>query len=56
MALGFMLVFLLLLLLRMRTALNEKRARAWSLYRRSAARGEDSAPPLPDAPGIAVKP
>jgi heme exporter protein C len=54
MAVGFMLLFLWLLLLRMRTALNEKRARALSLYRPSAARGDSASLP-PDAPGIAVK-
>src|SRR5271170_2463079 len=42
MAAGFALLFLWLLLLRMRTALNEKRARALSLFGQSAASGKDS--------------
>ncbi len=49
MALGFALLFLWLLLLRMRTALNERKARALSLYGQPAARGEDSDAPLPAA-------
>ncbi len=43
MAVGFALLFVWLLLLRMRTALNERKARALSLYGQPAARGEDSA-------------
>ena len=49
MAAGFGLLFGWLLLLRMRTALNEKKARALRLHGQPAARGEDSAKPLPAA-------
>jgi heme exporter protein C len=49
MAVGFALLFVWLLLLRMRTALNEKKARALSLYGQPAARGEDSSAALPAA-------
>jgi len=55
MALGFALLFLWLLLLRMRTALNEMKARALSLYGEPAALGKDSAAPLADAASLAVK-
>lgn len=52
---GFALLFGWLLLLRMRTALNERKARALSLYGPSAARGQDSDAPLPaPAPGVAT--
>jgi heme exporter protein C len=47
MALGFGLLFGWLLLLRMRTQLNEKKARAMSLYGQPAARADDSAAALP---------
>jgi heme exporter protein C len=49
MAVGFTLLFFWLLLLRMRTALNERKARALSLYGPAALRGEASAAPLPEA-------
>jgi heme exporter protein C len=49
---GFALLFLWLLLLRMRTALNERKARALSLYGQPAARGEGSAAPLPAAHAV----
>src|SRR5712692_6201639 len=53
MAAGFALLFGWLVLLRMRTALNEKKARALSVYGESATRGEgkdtDSAAKLPGA-------
>jgi heme exporter protein C len=53
---GFALLFLWLLLLRMRTALNEKKVRALSLYGQPASRGEDSDAKLPAArSGVAVK-
>ena len=44
---GFGLLFLWLLLLRMRTQLNERKARALSLYGPAAARDEDSEAALP---------
>ena len=47
--LGFALLFGWLLLLRMRTALNERKARALRLYGMSAADGEDSGQPDPAA-------
>ena len=53
MAAGFGLLFLWLLLLRMRTALNLRKARALSLYGRPAALGAEAE--LPEAPGVAVK-
>jgi heme exporter protein C len=46
MAAGFALLFAWLLLLRMRSALNERKARALSLYGPAAARAEDSAAAL----------
>jgi heme exporter protein C len=46
MAAGFALLFLWMLLLGMRTALNERKARALSLYAPSAARDEESQTPL----------
>src|SRR6266849_6520306 len=49
MAAGFALLFLWLLLLRMRTALNERKARALSLYGEPASPGADSDAPLPAA-------
>jgi heme exporter protein C len=49
MASGFALLFGWLLLLRMRTALNERKARALRLYGMSAADGEDSGQPDPAA-------
>ena len=49
MAAGFALLFGWLVLLRMRSALNEKKARALSLYGQPAPRGEDSAAKLPSA-------
>jgi heme exporter protein C len=52
---GFALLFLWLLLLRMHTALNEKKARALRLYGQPAARDEESAAPLSVVPGVAVK-
>jgi heme exporter protein C len=48
-AVGFALLFGWLLLLRMRTALNERKARALRLYGMSAADGEDSGQPDPAA-------
>jgi heme exporter protein C len=48
MAGGFALLFLWLLLIRMRTALNERKARALSLYGPAVSRGEESAA-LPEA-------
>ncbi len=47
MAAGFALLFGWLLLLRMRTALNERKARALRLYGQPAARGEDGRAALP---------
>ena len=52
MALGFFLLFLWLLLLRMRTTLNERKARALSLYGPIAARDGDSKRPLPAARAV----
>jgi len=52
---GFALLFLWLLLLRMRIALNEKKTRALRLYGQPAARDEESAAPLSVVPGVAVK-
>jgi heme exporter protein C len=49
MALGFALLFGWLLLLRMRTALNERKARALRLYGMPAAGGEESGQPGPAA-------
>jgi len=49
MAVAFMLLFAWLLLLRMRTALNERKARALRLYARPAMPGTGRAPSLPDA-------
>jgi heme exporter protein C len=49
MALGYALLFVWLLLLRMRTVLNERKARALSLYGQSAARVVDTAAPVPAA-------
>src|SRR5216684_363460 len=49
MTVGFLLLFLWVLLLRMRTALNERKARALSLYGPAAARDEESSAPLPEA-------
>jgi heme exporter protein C len=49
MAVGFSLLFLWLFLLRMRTALNERKARALSLYGPTAARDEDNTAALPAA-------
>ena len=49
MAVGFLLLFLWLLVLRMRTALNERKARALSLYGPAAAQHEDNEAALPDA-------
>jgi hypothetical protein len=46
MALGFSLLFGWLLLLRMRTALNERKARALRLYGVPAAGGEESGQPV----------
>ena len=47
MAAGFLLLSLWLLCLRMRTALNERKARALSLYGPAASRGEEREAPLP---------
>jgi heme exporter protein C len=49
MAAGFALLFLWLLLMRMRTALNERKARALSLYGPAPSRGEESTSALPEA-------
>jgi heme exporter protein C len=49
MAAGFALLFLWLLLLRMRAQLNEKKARALSLFGQSAVRAEDETASLPAA-------
>jgi len=49
MALGFMLLFGWVLLLRMRTALNERKIRALRLYGQPAPRGATVAAPLPAA-------
>jgi heme exporter protein C len=49
MAAGFALLFGWLLLMRMRSQLNEKKARALSLYGRPAARGEDEDAKVPVA-------
>jgi len=49
MAAGFALLFVWLLLLRMRAALNEKKARALSLYGEPSVRGEDKGATLPAA-------
>jgi heme exporter protein C len=46
---GFALLFGWLLLLRMRTAINERKARALSLYGPAALRGENSKAALPAA-------
>ncbi|HEV2335579.1 MAG TPA: heme ABC transporter permease [Stellaceae bacterium] len=54
MASGFALLFVWLLFLRMRTALNEKKARALSLYGQPPARREDSA--RARSPGLATGP
>ena len=54
MAVGFALLFGWLLLLRIRTALNERKARALSLYGEPAARAEESAAVRP--PGLAAGP
>src|SRR5260370_1321436 len=55
MAAGFALLFLWLLLLRMRTALNLRKVRALSLYGAPTPRGPDADSGLPDTPGVAVK-
>jgi heme exporter protein C len=47
MAVGFLLLFLWLLILRMRTLLNERKARALSLFGQPAPRGADSDRALP---------
>ena len=49
MAAGFALLFIWLLLLRMRTALNERKARALSLYGQPATRSADGVAALPAA-------
>jgi len=49
MAVGFALLFVWLLLLRMRTALNERKVRALSLYGQSASRDEETTALLPAA-------
>ena len=49
MAAGFLLLSLWLLCLRMRTALNERKARALSLYGPAASRAEEREAPLPAA-------
>ena len=54
MAVGFTLLFGWLLLLRMRTALNERKARALSLYSQPAERGHEST--AAGAPGLAPGP
>ena len=54
MAAGFALLFLWLLLLRMRTALNEKKARALRLYGEPAPHAEDRDAPLPAARPVSV--
>src|SRR5213079_1360051 len=55
MALGFALLFGWLLLLRMRTALNERKARALRLYGQAAPRGVTRDPAIADA-GVALRP
>ena len=59
MAVGFALLFGWLLLLRMRTTLNEKKARVLRLHGQSAgqtaAPGEEQDRAMPDAPGVAVR-
>jgi len=52
MAAGFALLFLWLLVLRMRTALNERKARALSLYGPAAAPDEDREAAFPAAPPV----
>jgi heme exporter protein C len=52
MAVAFAVLFLWLLLLRMRTALNERKARALSLYGQPAAAVDDSAAALPAARSV----